>query len=210
MMDKDKIGKIIFWVATIGVIAGFLVWAYFQLSKPLPGEAVEDIGAEHVTDISKVNYNSNPPTSGAHFAVWAKRGAYDRMISDGHLLHSLEHGYVVVSYNCDKEQAIGDKLKQMKVGPSGQMSTFTPENPPPAEVELPQSFQSEECQEQVGELSTLLDDYHRLIIVPRLNLDAAVAATAWGRILKLETLDLEKIREFADTFHNAGPESTVE
>lgn len=209
-MAKGKIGKILFWLATTAAIGGFAVWAYLQASKPLPGEAVATMGREHVTDISKVSYNSNPPTSGPHFPVWAKRGVYDRMVSDGYLIHSLEHGYVVISYQCNKEQSIGDKLRQMKIAASGEMTFFTPENPPAVEVELPQSFQSQACKNLVSQLSTLLSDYHRLIVVPRVNLDTQIAVTAWGRILKLQALDLAKIREFANAFHNAGPEQTVE
>ncbi len=94
----------------IGVIilltVGLLGWLFFislRPQQPLPGEKVDDLGREHVTDISKVIYNSNPPTSGLHFPVWTKRGVYDRVLSDGYLIHSLEHGYVVLSYNCDQK-----------------------------------------------------------------------------------------------------------
>lgn len=97
----------IFLGVILGVIvfAGWAVWREF--SRELPGQAVSEIGADHVTDISSIEYNfSNPPTSGPHFAVWAKPGVYDRVISDGYLIHSLEHGYIVISYNCAKPISI--------------------------------------------------------------------------------------------------------
>lgn len=82
-----------------------LGWLFMQSVSPdessLPGEKITDLGRTHVNDISDVAYNSNPSTSGNHFPIWAKRGLYDRVISDGYLIHSLEHGYVVLSYNCD-------------------------------------------------------------------------------------------------------------
>lgn len=46
-------------------------------------------------------YNSEPPTSGWHYAQSAEAGVYDAPIQDEFLLHSLEHGYVIISYNCD-------------------------------------------------------------------------------------------------------------
>lgn len=166
-MDKEKIGKTIFWLAIAAVIGGFLVWAYLQLSKPLPGEAVADMGREHVPAGTAVEYNSNPPTSGPHYADWTRPGIYDEPVEDGYLIHSLEHGYVIISYR-DKG------LKE--------------------------------------ELTALAEDLglNKLIVISRPTLDGPLALTAWGRILKLETLDLEKINEFASVFHNAGPEQTVE
>lgn len=87
-------------IAGIVAIAGFWLWK--EITKPLPGQTMADMGREHMTDISDIAYNTNPPTSGSHFPIWAKKGVYDRAISDGYLLHSLEHGYVVISYNCEK------------------------------------------------------------------------------------------------------------
>ena len=77
-----------------------------MVTKPLPGEIVADMGRDHVTDIAGITYSSNPPTSGPHFPVWAKKGVYDRLMSDGYLIHSLEHGYVVISYDCSNEKAV--------------------------------------------------------------------------------------------------------
>ncbi len=84
----------------IGLLVAGAFWTYKEFSKPLPGEKITDLGREHTSDISNVEYNSNPPTSGRHFPVWAKAGTYNQVISDGYLLHSLEHGYIVISYNC--------------------------------------------------------------------------------------------------------------
>ena len=90
------------WLLVIGICLGVSYWLFKVFTRPLPGEAVPDMGRDHVTDIAGVNYNSNPPTSGPHFPVWAKRGVYDRFISDGYLIHSLEHGYIILSYDCTK------------------------------------------------------------------------------------------------------------
>lgn len=79
-------------------------WVVRESSKPLPGQAIEQQGRDHVSQDKweKFKYSSNPPTSGSHDPVWTKPGIYDSQQGDGHLVHSLEHGYVVISYNCDK------------------------------------------------------------------------------------------------------------
>lgn len=45
------------------------------------------------------------------------------------------------------------------------------------------------------------------IMVPRKNLDVPVALTSWGRLLKLQTIDEAKIKEFIDTNNNRAPEN---
>lgn len=224
--------------AAVAVFIAILAWLFIASIKPsgpLPGQQIEDLGREHVTDISSISYNSNPPTSGTHFPVWAKRGVYDRVISDGHLIHSLEHGYIVLSYNCEiapqarlfgiKEAKahLGEPIEihdvatgsaqpfmQMKVGLTGEMSGFTPENAPEKEVELAESFNSEECKTLVNDLSQFLNDFQRIIIVPRPTLDERIAITAWNRIEKFNQFDKERIKRFIEAYHNKGPERTME
>jgi hypothetical protein len=52
---------------------------------------------EHTQSLDdKVEYRTNPPTDGTHFAQAADDGAYDDPPSDEQLVHNLEHGRVVV------------------------------------------------------------------------------------------------------------------
>lgn len=44
------------------------------------------------------------------------------------------------------------------------------------------------------------------IMLPRKDLDVPVALTSWGYLLKLKTIDLEKIKEFIETNNNRAPE----
>jgi hypothetical protein len=231
------------------VLGGFLAWLFMASSQPLPGTKVADLGREHITDISDFEYNSNPPTSGSHFPLWAKKGVYDRVISDGYLIHSLEHGYVVISYNCDKQAVsfqssarLASRSKQvirqaqahegepveihdiatdsanqsfrplmrMIVTGSAAVSFFTPDNPPPVEVKLSENFQTEECKNLISQLSAFLNDFPRLIIVPRPSLDSRIALTAWNYIDKPDQFDEERIKKFIETHHNQGPEKTAE
>lgn len=78
-------------------------WLYTQATAPPPpGNAVPIIGFEHVNpgDPSPYEYNSNPPTSGWHYPQPAEAGFYEEPIPDGYLIHSLEHGHVIIHYNC--------------------------------------------------------------------------------------------------------------
>ena len=65
-------------------------------------QKVADLGRTHVNEGTKVTYNSNPPTSGSHYPIWEKYGVKEQPVADGLLVHSLEHGYVLISYNCAK------------------------------------------------------------------------------------------------------------
>lgn len=96
-----------YWVIGLLVIGLLIVgswWLVKELTKPMPGQAVSDQGRNHVSreEWEKFSYNSNPPTSGPHDPVWTKTGVYSEPQGDGHLVHALEHGYIIISYNCDK------------------------------------------------------------------------------------------------------------
>jgi hypothetical protein len=57
-------------------------------------------GAQHVAVCSPLTFGTNPPSSGNHYAIWADYRTYDRPIARGFWVHSLEHGAVVITYNC--------------------------------------------------------------------------------------------------------------
>ncbi|MBI4035209.1 MAG: DUF3105 domain-containing protein [Candidatus Chisholmbacteria bacterium] len=248
LQERDKelrmgwVKKVIVGTVVVAIIGwgGYKIISGGKIEQV--GELVEDLGREHVRDIAGISYNSNPPTSGKHFPVWAKKGVYDRVISDGHLIHSLEHGYIIVSYDCTKLQTTGywplaskvyaheegddipegephsatdsasSPLMQMKFGGTGAMSWFTSENPPEAEIELPESFQSKECQDLVGSLKNFYEKNKskRVIVVPRVGMGTSVAVTAWNRILKFNVWDEGIAQKFVEAWNNKGPEKTVE
>lgn len=84
-------------------ILGVVVW---QGIRPAAGEAVAIMKSDpHLpTDSDPGQYNSDPPTSGLHYATEAQAGFYDENIYTypaGYLVHNLEHGYVIFWYNCD-------------------------------------------------------------------------------------------------------------
>jgi hypothetical protein len=60
---------------------------------------------------AKVEWNSNPPTSGPHYGQWALWGAYDRPVPLTMSTHNLEHGGVVMHYGPDVPEAEVEKLR---------------------------------------------------------------------------------------------------
>lgn len=56
-------------------------------------------GRNHVATGTEVDYDTSPPTSGPHYGSWTDPGYYTEQPAAGHLVHSLEHGYVVIYYD---------------------------------------------------------------------------------------------------------------
>lgn len=89
--------------AAVLVILGFIVW---QGVRPAAGESIQIMVSEpHIpTGSDPGRYNSDPPTSGLHYADTLQAGFYetnDYPYPAGYLVHNLEHGYVIFWYNCD-------------------------------------------------------------------------------------------------------------
>lgn len=137
-----------------------------KISKPMMGEKMPDLGGKHVNSkVSDSEYNSNPPTSGSHWVGVAGPGIKDSSVADELVLHSMEHGAVVVWYREGLDQNEVDRIKKAFQGSSG-----------------------------------------KKIMLARKNLDVPVALTSWSYLLKLETVDELKIKEFIETNNDRAPE----
>lgn len=79
-----------------------------SLSREALGIKVEFEDATHVEYNDILIYQTNPPNSGVHFSKPMSAGFYDNNDPsvqsieqpEGYIVHSLEHGYVAVWYNC--------------------------------------------------------------------------------------------------------------
>ena len=91
-----------------------------KLNKPMMGEKMQDEGALHVAEGKPhVAYNSNPQTSGPHWAGVAGPGIKYEPVPDELVLHSMEHGAAVVWYREGLEQSDMDKIKEAFNNSSG-------------------------------------------------------------------------------------------
>lgn len=66
-------------------------------------------GANHIPTGQRVNYRTEPPNSGPHYAQWAPPGFYDRPLPDELLVHNLEHGHIIIHYRPD---ALTDEIER--------------------------------------------------------------------------------------------------
>ena len=109
--------KISLWLITSGVV---IAGAGYALTKLVgsggavegPGGLIADQGRTHVALGTPFDYNSNPPTSGPHFATPAEWGVYTEEIHDQILVHNLEHGGILISY---KPGANADVIAKLEV-----------------------------------------------------------------------------------------------
>jgi hypothetical protein len=62
-------------------------------------ETYPNEGRDHLPPGSKTNYSTDPPTSGAHFPTWVDPGFYETAKGRSNLVHSLEHGMIVIFYD---------------------------------------------------------------------------------------------------------------
>ncbi|GIT44234.1 MAG: hypothetical protein Ct9H300mP11_21700 [Chloroflexota bacterium] len=70
--------------------------------------------SQHVTEAGPVDYTDLghwPPTSGHHWPRWAKCGFYENELPDELVVHNMEHGNIVISYNLVDQNEI-DSLKK--------------------------------------------------------------------------------------------------
>ena len=75
-------------------------------------EEFEIEGTSHVGLGETVSYNTNPPTSGSHYAQSANWGFNDKELPDEQLVHNLEHGGIWISYRNADENTL-EKLKDI-------------------------------------------------------------------------------------------------
>ena len=68
-------------------------------------------GRGHTT--SPVTYRTNPPTSGRHNPVPADDGAYGEYPGSEHLVHSLEHGRIIIQFRPSASERLRGQLKSL-------------------------------------------------------------------------------------------------
>ena len=160
------------------VIAGYGVSG---LIRPKPGQSIPELPRTHIQlGVPHEPYNSDPPTSGPHAAP-VEAGFYDDAPPEENLVHNLEHGYVIIWYNCSTLDAAG--CQTLKAQIQAVMDRARP--------------------------VTLLTGAKKLIAVPRPTMDALLALTSWGRLDKLDSFDEARLMEFITRLRNQAPEPGV-
>jgi uncharacterized surface protein with fasciclin (FAS1) repeats len=125
---------------------------------------------------SPTTYNSTPPTSGPHYPDIVAWQLYEQPFPYEQLVHNLEDGGVIIYYQC--ADACPDLVEQLRtlVQPYqdvGRHVVVAPNDP----------------------TWTLIGD-----VKPHADMGAPIAVVAWRKLLKLDTVDVEKITQFIEAF----------
>jgi hypothetical protein len=154
----------------------------------IPGGLPDELGETfpiasqwHIDEgLEASDWNSDPPTSGEHYPRWAPAGFYEEAIADEFLVHNLEHGYIVIYYNCsglsDDECVVYKFAIQAAMAAAGNdPTTQTP----------------------------------KLIAVPRPGMENPITYTSWGRLYRATTFAPEELLLFVSLYRSQAPEGSL-
>lgn len=114
-LKKRKIQNYGKKVAVLVVAVALIFLGYRWVTQPVlerPGDTIPIEGRQHVPVGTKVNYQTNPPTSGNHYGEPADWGVYQEELEDEAVVHSLEHGGIWISYK-DIDEETKKKLEEI-------------------------------------------------------------------------------------------------
>lgn len=178
--QRERLRSYLIWGslgAIVMILIGALIWSSV---KPAAGEAVGLMpNYNHVEEGTDPGpFNSDPPTSGPHYASDLTAGFYEESeiegigpYPSGYLVHNLEHGYVIFWYNC----AVLDKAG---------------------------------CTELKGQIQEVMEEAMntKLIAFPWNSIDVPVVMTSWGRMQRFENFDPKLALRFVGSNRNRAPE----
>src|SRR2546422_119964 len=151
----------------------------FQPATQDVGQVVPDEGRQHVQAGTQVTYQHQPPTSGSHYSqtgvaptAWQTIGPIQPEV----WVHNLEHGGIVLLYNCPG--GCDDLQKQLTT----YVNSIVPAEP------------------QYGEYKIIMTPYSQGMGTHN------VAVLAWDRIEFLDGYDQAKITQFYEAHVDKGPE----
>ena len=95
-----KIGWAVGVIFIVGLTVGGGIWYGVKGNRNLPGVFYPSVGQEHIALNAEPPkpYNSNPPSSGAHYGSPANWRVYDYEVNDKIFIHNLEHGGIWIAY----------------------------------------------------------------------------------------------------------------
>lgn len=98
---KQKLSSVLWLAFFVIILGGLFAYVLWDIMRPLAGIS-QEIMAErtHVQDGEHPAYLSEIPTSGQHYANPEEWGVYDKPLTKERLVHNLEHGGIVMYYNC--------------------------------------------------------------------------------------------------------------
>jgi hypothetical protein len=173
-------------VRNIGIAAGLVIalavgltWilmgqAEIQKLRDSAGEFVPKQNSYHINTVDSPHdaYTTDPPTSGPHVPQVPRWGVYDHEIRKELQVHALEDAGVVINYQPNLDKTTVDRL---------------------AALTTSYSDHAEDTQDHY--------DNH-VLMSPYTGLDHPIVLTAWTRILRLDSFDEVKIKNFINAYKN--------
>ena len=149
----------------------------FQAQTGVAGTAVPDEGSRaHIDPSQSITYKHYPPTSGPHYASPAEWQTI-ASLPEGTFIHNLEHGGIVILYNCPSGNACDTLRKQLE--------NYV-QNRGPVEPEF-------------NEVKLIMSPYLR-------GMTTKIALLAWDWIDQFDTYDEARITRFYEVHVDKGPE----
>lgn len=167
------------WIGTGAIVLAGLGYVLWLALRPSVGESVVVMAdSSHVPEDQVPGpYNTNPPTSGPHYADTFNAGFYDEsdlatlpQHPEGYLVHNLEHGYVIFWYNCH-------------------------------------FLNEQECSNLKSQIQSVMDGFDvKVVAFPWDSIDVPVVMTSWGKMQKFENFDSGQAKIFVERNRNRSPE----
>lgn len=160
-------------------------------AAPLPGESTCEVvvttgipvsGAVHVPACTPVAYDTNPPSGGDHWPIWATYAKYDGVVVPREMyVHDLEHGAVVLLHRCEGAEPSCAEV-EAALGAAYDGATSDP-------------------------LCTS-GAHARLILTRDPLISTPIAAAAWGATYTATCIDPPSLAAFVASRYAKGPENT--
>jgi hypothetical protein len=148
------------------------------------GQAIDEMPHIHVNPPAKVQYNHDPPTSGCHYNIAGQApiapGVYGQEVPAEYWVHNLEHGYVVVLYNCP--QGCPNEVAAL----TAWKKTLPPD--PAGNGQIP---------------------YAKIVVMPWHTMAKKFAAVSWDYYIGWDSLDIKKVQAFYDNHVGHSPEGAM-
>ena len=148
------------------------------------GQAIDEMPHIHIAPPAQVQYDHDPPTSGCHYNIQGQApvapGVYDKEIPAEYWVHNLEHGYVVVLYNCPS--GCDSDLQKLVAWHKG----LPPD--PAANGAIP---------------------YAKVLVLPWHTMPKKFAAVSWDYYSGWDTLDISQVQAFYDNHVGHAPEGAM-
>lgn len=177
--------RYVLWLGVPLVAIGLIVLFVVRSGQGEPGRRIAIMGANHIgKGQGHVPYNSKPPASGPHWSIAGEApvpwGIYKEPIPDEAQIHNLEHGGVMIQYNCRDCPELVASIETF-------YNTWVPDN------RLP-----------------LFPASSKIVVAPYYDMPTRIALTAWGRVDAMEEWDPARVIRFVEAYRSkVAPENNV-